>query len=101
MPGVGWMVVQEVSRMRGSSRLVGCGVLAPVDQERHQSIVAFDLRWREPPLQDVSCVGPPGHGCRLAGVVAQGSAAVTEPSMSAVRMAQLNRTRVLIRYAGR
>ena len=37
-----------------------------------QSIVAFDLRWREPPLQDVSCVGPPGHGCRLAGVVAQG-----------------------------
>jgi hypothetical protein len=27
MPGVGWMAVQEFSRVRGRSRLVGCGVL--------------------------------------------------------------------------
>ena len=62
---------------------------APVDQERHESVVEFDLRWCEPPAQDISCVGPSGHGRGLAGIVAQGFAAATEPLMSAVRMAQV------------
>jgi hypothetical protein len=69
----GWMAVQEVRGVRGRSRACRVRRAAAVDQERHQSIVEFNLRWRELPLQDVSCVGPSGWLWAVAGIVAQGS----------------------------